>query len=57
MRHSNLFFMPDTWLKGLGSTKIATLRFLVSGSVLFGSTAAGCTSALLLTVEFSFLLG
>ncbi len=25
MRHSNLLFMPLTWLKGEGSTKMATL--------------------------------
>ncbi len=42
IRHSNLFFMPETWLNGLGSTKIATLLRILAATV---CPASGCASA------------
>ena len=42
IRHSNLFFMPETWLNGLGSTKIATLLRILAATV---CPASGCGSA------------
>ena len=42
IRHSNLFFMPETWLNGLGSTKIATLLRILAATV---CPASRCASA------------
>ena len=43
IRHSNLFFMPETWLNGLGSTKIATLLRILAATVCPASACASAT--------------